>query len=112
MKCLFVSSRSCTILQDAEGDYYAKASRRLFLNNQELPEENRSVFSLFGLWPNTEYTLKAILNDETEEEISFHTEKEIVSLDVRRFGATGDGERTILPRCRPPSWSVPPAEGC
>ena len=69
MKCLFVSSRSCTILQDAEGDYYAKASRRLFLNNQELPEENRSVFSLFGLWPNTEYTLKAILNDGIEEEI-------------------------------------------
>ena len=54
MKCLFVSARSCTVLLDAEGDYEAKAPRRLFLNGDEMEEEeSRSVFSLYGLWPDT-----------------------------------------------------------
>ncbi|MBQ6256544.1 MAG: hypothetical protein IJJ60_08160, partial [Clostridia bacterium] len=87
MKCVLLSSRSCTVLLDAEGDYYAKAPRRLFLNGEELPEENRSVFSLFGLWPDTAYTLEAYLGDEKESEITFRTEKEFCTLNVKRFGA-------------------------
>ena len=94
MKCLLVSSRSCTVLLDAEGDYYAKAPRRLFLNGEEMEEEeNRSVFSLYGLWPDTEYTLEAFLGNKKESEISFHTEKEFCTLNVKRFGAKGDGEK-------------------
>ena len=90
MKCLFVSARSCTVLLDAQGDYYAKSPRTLTLNGEALPEENRSVASLYGLWPDTEYTLESYLNGEKEDEITFRTEKETVSLNVRRFGAKGD----------------------
>ena len=37
MKCLFVSARSCTVLLDAQGDYYAKTPRTLTLNGEALP---------------------------------------------------------------------------
>ncbi len=90
MKRLFVSSRSCTVLLDEQGDYYAKAPRALTLNGEALPEENRSVFSLFGLWPDTEYHLESYVNGEKEAELTFRTEKEVCSLNVRRFGAKGD----------------------
>ena len=76
MKCVFLSSRSCTVLLDAEGDYYARQPRRLFLNGKETEkEESRSVFSLYGLWPDTKYSLKAVLSDGTEEKITFRTKR-------------------------------------
>ena len=90
MKCLFVSARSCTVLLDEQGDYYAKSPRTLKLNGEALPEESRSVFSLYGLWPDTDYILEAFKDGEKEESISFHTDQETVSLNVRRFGAKGD----------------------
>lgn len=97
MKCLYTSSRSCTVLLDAEGDYYASAPRRLFLNDRELGAEERAVASLFDLWPDTEYTLRALLPDGQEEQLSFRTAAEICTLDVRRFGAVGDGQHDDTP---------------
>ena len=99
MKCLFVSARSCTILLDENGDYFSGARRSFMLNgecvNDERScvtlEEERSVFSLFGLWPDTEYKLESFISLAKETEITFRTEKEACSLNVRRFGAKGDG---------------------
>ena len=94
MKCLFVSVRSCTVLLDAQGDYYAKTPRRLVLNGKTINEkEDRSVFSLYGLWPDTEYTLEAFRDGQKDERLTFRTEKEVCSLNVKRFGAKGDGEK-------------------
>ena len=93
LKCLFTSSRSCTLLQDPEGDYSVSMSRRLLLNGTEQKGENRSVFSLFGLWPDTEYTLEAYVGDIKESELTFRTKKELCTLNVKRFGAKGDGEK-------------------
>ena len=92
MELKYVSARSCTVLMDPEGDYYAREPRKLFLNGEPLREENRSVFSLFGLWPDTDYTLEAWRGEEKESECSFRTRKEACSLNVRRFGAKGDGK--------------------
>ena len=93
MKCLYTSSRSCTVLLDENGDYRARYSRRLVLNGKEIGEENRSVFSLFDLWPDMEYTLEAWADETKEDEICFHTQYESCTLNVKRFGAAGDGEK-------------------
>ena len=38
MKCLFVSARSCTVLVDENGDYFAGKARAFRLNGEALPE--------------------------------------------------------------------------
>ena len=97
MKCLYTSARSCTVLLDAQGDYEARDVRRLELNGNDLGEENRAVCSLFDLWPDTDYTLTSYLGGKKETELFFHTDPETCTLNVRRFGAKGDGEQDDTP---------------
>ncbi len=91
MQELFVSSRSCSVLLDAEGDYYLRTPLRLRLNGKDRGVTDRSVLSLYGLRPDTEYTLTAAAEAGAEQSLTFRTPGEAVSLDVRRFGARGDG---------------------
>ena len=91
MKLLFVSPRSVTVLLDGEGDYYLPAPVSLRLNGEDLGTEERSVISLFDLVPDADYTLEKVADGAEPEALSFHTEVERFTLDVRRFGATGNG---------------------
>ena len=90
MKLIFVSSRSATVLLDPEGNFLIESPACLSLNGQSLGDEQRSVVSLFDLMPDTAYVLTMVRNGQ-QDSLSFHTEKENYTLDVRRFGAVGDG---------------------
>ncbi len=96
MKLLFVSARSASVLLEGEGDYFLSVPVSLSLNGAPLGEERRSVVSLFDLLPETDYVL-SLSSPEREETLSFRTGAESVSLDVRRFGALGDGARDDTP---------------
>lgn len=91
MRILEKTARSCTVLLDPDGHYDARSPRRLMLNGRDLGEEARSVCTLFDLWPDTEYTLKASTENGEEDTVCFRTDTETCTLDVRRFGAKGDG---------------------
>ncbi len=94
MKLLFVSARSATVLLSERGDYDLPSPLCLFLKEGEseraLGEENRCVTSLFDLSPETDYILRAC-GAGCEEELAFRTGAESYTLNVRRFGAQGDG---------------------
>lgn len=92
MKELCVTSRSCSVLLDPEGLYEAREKHELYLNGERLGEEYRSVTSLFDLNPDTEYTLESVTDSGSREELTFHTRKETCVLNVRDFGAKGNGE--------------------
>ncbi|MBQ9326280.1 MAG: glycoside hydrolase family 28 protein [Clostridia bacterium] len=96
MQSLYVSSRSCTVLLDPQGFHEASQPRDLYLNGMHLGMEQRSVATLFHLEPDTEYTLSALVNDSSES-LAFRTLPERISLDVRRFGAVGDGSHDDTP---------------
>ena len=96
MKLLFVSARSACVLLDENGDYFLPASVSLSLNGADLRMEKRSVISLFDLRPDSDYAL-VMHRNQAAEELLFHTEPETFTLDVRRFGAAGDGATDDTP---------------
>ena len=91
MKTLCMTSRSCSVLLDPEGFYQAHEKRQLFLNGEDRGEEYRSVVSFFDLEPDTDYTLESRTENGKTETLAFRTKPELCTLDVRGFGAKGDG---------------------
>ena len=88
IKPLFIGNRSATFQLGDEGLYELPQPLVLTLNGVSLPEPARTVVTgLYDLSPDTEYTLCA----EGAEPVSFRTEAEPCTLDVRSFGAVGDG---------------------
>ena len=71
--------------------YYAPECFRVFLDGRELYSCQSNVFSVFSLQPDTEYRLH-IQGEIVNESLCFHTKSESCALDVRSFGAVGDGE--------------------
>lgn len=90
MRLLYASSRSCAILVDPSGDYNT-TPYHLILNGRDIGERDRTVASLFNLLPDTEYAVEARRGGECVGAVTFRTGRESFALDVRRFGAVGDG---------------------
>ena len=91
VKKLFVTARSVTLELPDGGLYNTKQPYRILVNGEEWGTANTVVHSIYGLWPDTKYVVKVL--DESGEvgRIAFRTEEESYTLNVRRFGAVGDG---------------------
>lgn len=93
LKCIFQTARSATI-EIADGSRYETGrAYEIFLDGKKLRETRRTINLLTGLCPDTEYRaeLRPLGETEMAASISFRTEAEFVSLNVRDFGAAGDG---------------------
>ena len=87
---IFQSSRSVTIELNNK-DIFNTSEYSVYVNDELYAEKiNTNVFSIYNLLPNTEYCLKVIQN-ENESKAKFKTDYEYVSLNVKKFGAKGDG---------------------
>lgn len=88
---LFVSSVSaCFELTDQE-PWFAPEPYTLKLNGESAGGGDTNVFSLFRLRPGCDYRMEIHFASGVAEEISFRTPEERCALDVRGFGAAGDG---------------------
>ncbi len=88
---IYASAVSACFEMENEAPYYAPAAFEVYLNGEKQLVSDTNVFSLFSLRPDTAYTLTTRQGEKTEE-ISFHTPAEACAIDVRAFGATGDGK--------------------
>ena len=86
MKILKLTSRSITIVMNSNNPYYHDNEFDIYLNDSLYRHENKNVFSIFDLQPNTSYRLKA-----NNIEIEFKTLCEAACLNVKDFNAVGDG---------------------
>jgi len=77
----------------------------VFLNGKPVLETTAAVFVLNELSPDTGYSIRAAGGAS----LAFCTRAETAALDVRLFGAVGDGMPTTGRRCRRPSPPVRPA---
>ena len=87
MKILAKSPRSVCVELDGHTPYFSAERFVVFLNDKKVREEDRNVFSLFGLVPDSDYTITA-----DGQAVSFRTDRESALFNVRQFNACGDGE--------------------
>lgn len=86
---LFASSVSACFELNNNTAYYAENEFDVFLNGEAVLKGVRTnVFSLFGLTPDTEYTVSVSGCSNLH---TFRTKKETACVNVRDFGAVGDG---------------------
>lgn len=84
------NARSAVIEILDGGFFYTESCYKIYVNNRLYAETDKAINCIFGLLPETEYTVK-IAGDSISANVRFTTDYEFVTLDVRKFGAKGDG---------------------
>ncbi|MBO6158509.1 MAG: glycoside hydrolase family 28 protein [Firmicutes bacterium] len=87
---VYIGSSSACFELAGSNPYYAPEPFQVFLNEDLKFECDTNVFSLFDLKPQQRYLLKAVFSDRVEE-LEFETAYESCCLNVKDFGACGDG---------------------
>ena len=88
---VFRTARSAVIEIKDGGRYFTKRPYRILVNGEEALTTKKTITSLFNLKPDSDQLLEVYDKETKLGEVSFRTEYEFVTLDVKRFGAKGDG---------------------
>ncbi len=86
------TARSAVIEIADGGRYFTKKPYTVKLNGAVYGETDRTITNIFDLKPETTYVAEVLDGEEVLGSVEFTTEYEFVTLDVRKFGAKGDGE--------------------
>lgn len=92
LKLVYTTSRSAVIELTDSGKYYTEKEYEIYLNHRKYMDSDKVITSIYGLEPDTEYTISAVYDGTMTEIITIRTNEEFVTLNVRDFGAYGDGE--------------------
>lgn len=87
LNILYKSPVSACFELENNTPYYSESEYKVTLNGKDLFTSKTNVFSLFNLTPDTEYTLEATGHGT----VIFTTNKETCAVNVKDFGAIGDG---------------------
>lgn len=85
------TARNAVIEMKDGGRYYTKKPYRILVNGEEKLTTEKTITSLYDLKPDTEVKVEVFDGETKVGETSFRTDYEFVTLDVKRFGAKGDG---------------------
>ncbi len=97
VKLVMVTARSAVIEIADGGKYFTRAEYRVTVNGGEALVTQKTIVSLYGLKPDGNYSVEVFRGAEKIGGVALHTEREFVTLDVRRFGARGDGIQDDTP---------------
>lgn len=87
---IFKNARCAALELEDGGIFETEGSWRIFVNGEFRFETRRTITMLYGLNPETEYAVRAEQEGRAVWAF-FTTDYEYVTLDVRAFGAKGDG---------------------
>lgn len=82
--------RSIVIEITDYGNYETEETYEIRINDKHIMRSNKAVQTIDSLKPDTDYSLTIIFREESQT-IKFHTNEEFVTLNVKSFGAAGDG---------------------
>lgn len=86
------TARSAVIEIEDGGRYYTRQAYEIKLNGTVYGKTDRVITNLYDLQPETTYAVEILSQDKVLGNVTFATDYEFVTLDVRQFGAKGDGE--------------------
>lgn len=92
LRVIYKNAR-CAVLELADGGiYHTQSSWKIYLNQKLTTVTDKVITSLYHLAPDTEYEVMA--ENEAGDSVMayFSTSHEFVTLNVKDFGAKGDGE--------------------
>ena len=93
-----VFKRSVTLEVDTGCIYHADHPYEVWLDGRPVMQARRNVITLTGLTPDTEYVVGVrAAGEEAADTQTFRTQAETFLLNVRRFGAAGDGAKDDTP---------------
>ncbi len=89
-----ITARTLTIEMVNQSCVYSDHKMEIYLNEEMVAVSNQNVITLSGLEPDQEYEiyLKDSVTKETSDIKVFKTRSEVLSINVRDFGATGAGK--------------------
>lgn len=90
---IFKEARSFTLECKDAGIYQLEEEYEIYLDNKLADKTNKIVHTINGLKPDTEYKVFIKKGEEVSEPVVLHTDYESYTLNVRDFGALGDGKR-------------------
>lgn len=94
-RVIFKTARKITIeLLDA-GIFYTDFTYDIYINGKNRMTSRRVVETVDGLKPDTEYTIQVVGEGTRSETVNVRTDYEFVTLDIKKFGAVGDGAHGI-----------------
>ncbi|HHU73063.1 MAG TPA: glycoside hydrolase family 28 protein [Clostridiales bacterium] len=92
IKLLLLTARNAVIEIKDGGTFHTKVPYTIWINGSEYSQTNRVISSIYGLKPETNYHVELKNQEGTVTgEINFKTKYEFVTLNVKDFGAKGDG---------------------
>ena len=91
LKLVTNTARSAVLELTESGKFYTESQYDIYVNDEKYMESNKVITSLFDLKPDTDYNVYAVYNGQKTNEVNIHTKYEFVTLNVRDFGALGDG---------------------
>ncbi|WP_024866197.1 glycoside hydrolase family 28 protein [Butyrivibrio sp. FCS014] len=101
-----IFNRSVTIELESEAIFQQSEPFEVFIDGEKRLRSDRNVVSVTGLLPDREYKIRVAAADG-ECEKSFTTKHESVLLNVKAFGAKGDGEALDTPALQAAILSCP-----
>lgn len=90
ISCIFKTARCATIEIEDGSIFETEGQYEIYINDILYETTNRVITSIYGLKPDTLYRIRVVKEDE-EACAEVTTDWEFVTLNVRDFGAKGDG---------------------
>ena len=89
---IYKTSTSFVVELKENGYFSSEVEQEIYVNGELAEKSNRNVASVFGLQPATTYDVKIKYEGKETEIFCVTTEDEYVTLNVKDFGAKGDGQ--------------------
>lgn len=92
LKLVSKTSRTLVFELTDSGKYYSEKQYEIYIDGEIFIKTNKVITSLYNLKPNTEYNIEAVYDNKKISSLAVKTDWEYVTLNVKDFGAYGDGE--------------------